>query len=106
MVARASVLSAETLTILRNHRPLEPFFHNGAEAEAFEAKYRRGPLRVYPRTDGRHIVVDARRPAGERTVAVEVKAEEAYEALNRIADAEGIPWDEEAGGPWVPGGRP
>ena len=87
--------------MLREHRPLQPMFDNPMQAELFASKYRRGPFVVHPRTDGRYVVFDTRRPWNDRVVDVECSADDALEAANRRADAEGIVYDEEAT-PWTP----
>lgn len=51
---------------------------------------RRGALRVLPRTDGRWIVIDERRPVGDRTVALELSRDAAACALDRLAAAEDL----------------
>jgi hypothetical protein len=44
-----------------------------------------GPFRVLPRTDGKFVVVDTRRPLGERTVLVLADLKSAERACQRLA---------------------
>lgn len=86
-----SVLLPETVAVLRIARPAEPLFKNQILAELFAERHTRGPLRVLPRTVGGYVVIDERRPVGNRTLEiVQGNEDQAHAALERWAGKEGL----------------
>lgn len=69
-------------------------FTNAVLADLFEAAHSVGPLRVLPRTDGKAIVYDARRPLGQCTVAGPFEGPKCVEladaAMRALARKEGL----------------
>ena len=99
VAAPVSVLLPSTLAILRDVKgPTRHLHANGMAAELWGAKYSRGPLHMHRDTDGRIVILDDRRPWNDQVVHREASEEDGAQALDRMADAEGIRWDEEPPG--------
>ena len=78
----------------RDRAKFESAFTNQVLAELFEAAHSVGPLKVLPRTDGKYIVFDPRKPPATATVAGPFEGQGALEladtAMRALARKEGL----------------
>jgi hypothetical protein len=83
-----SQLLPSTLALLRKVTgATQPLFTNQILAELFEMKHTHGPIKVLPRTDGKFVVMDSRRPVGKQDVATADRVDQADVIAKKLAGA-------------------
>lgn len=85
-------LRAETVAILRSHRPGQPLFSNMIAGELFDAEHSRGRFKVLPTVDRKaYVAFDTAAPLGEGALGRGTLAEalRLLEEASREADARG-----------------